>query len=93
MGWLQSAGHAAHELVTPLGILHGSVDIGVGAYEVVHGLRNSDYRQVRLGALGMAVGGALVAAAAGGGTPALVTAGALIAGKVGYSIYSAPSES
>lgn len=87
--WLASAGHAAHETLMPLGIVHGSVDTAIGLYETVQGVRQRDFEQFSSGILGMGTGGALVAAAAGGGIPALATAGAFLVGKVAHNIYYA----
>lgn len=83
--WLATLGHAAHTTLAPLGILHGSVDVGLGLYDVVRGARAGDARQVRSGLLDIGTGAALATAAAGGGTPALITAGVFLAGKVVHS--------
>lgn len=83
--WLAGAGHLAHSALAPLGILHGSVDAGLGVYGVVQGVRSGDARQVRAGLLDIGTGAALATAAAGGGVPALITAGAFLAGKIVHS--------
>ena len=84
---LAGAGHVAHQLVAPLGILHGGVDTALGLHETVTGLRHDNKHKVYSGLLGAGTGVALAVAAAGGGLPALLTAGALLAGKVTHSVY------
>lgn len=84
---LAGAGHLAHQMVAPLGILHGGVDTALGLHETVTGLRHDNKHQVYSGLLGAGTGVALAVAAAGGGLPALLTAGALLAGKVTHSVY------
>ena len=87
VSWLNHAGHLAKQSLAPLGIFHGTVDAAIGIHEVVQGVRKQNNQLIGAGVLGIGTGVALAAAAAGGGLPALMTAGAFLAGKVAHAIY------
>lgn len=80
---MHALAHTAHGFLTPLGILHGAIDIGVGIHATVHGVRHCEPVKITTGALGIGMGTALLIASAGGGLPALGVAGGLLLAKIG----------
>lgn len=80
---------AAKSVLTPLGVVHGAIDVGLGANQVIKGIKAKDGAKITKGALGMGLGGALIAAAAGGGIPAIVAAGVFLTGKIVHSVRQA----
>lgn len=79
----------AGKLVGPLGLVHGAIDAGLGVNQVVQGIRGEDKTLITKGALGIGMGASLMAAAAGGGIPALASAGLFLAGKVWLDVKTA----
>ena len=89
---LMESGALAGKLVQPLGLVHGAIDFGLGVKDVVGGVQSKDSFQLTQGALGMGVGASLMAAAAGGGVPALATAGLFLAGRFYHDISRDPKK-
>ena len=83
-GALGAVAHGAQGLLAPLGVLHGAIDAGLGVHEIARGIQEKDSHQVTSGALGLGFGTAVIAAALGGGLPAVAAAGALLAARVGH---------
>lgn len=81
----------AGKLVGPLGLMHGAIDAGLGVKDIVQGIQADDSHQITKGALGIGMGASLMAAAAGGGVPALASAGLFLAGKVWHD-FNAPEQ-
>ncbi|ODT63971.1 hypothetical protein ABS71_13745 [bacterium SCN 62-11] len=75
-------GALAAKLVGPLGLVHGAIDAGLGVNDIVQGVKGENKGLITKGALGVGMGASLMAAAAGGGIPALASAGLFLAGKV-----------
>lgn len=88
-GVLGAVAHGAHAVLTPLGIAHGAIDTGLGLHKMVQGIRENDTHKITAGTLGTGFGLALLATAAGGGLPAVATAGVFLAAKVGHQVYAA----
>lgn len=88
VGWIAHSGHGAHAVLAPLGVVHGTVDAALGIHEFVQGVKKKDPHMVGVGFFGVGTGVSLAAAAAGGGVPALVSAGVCLAAKVGFSVLS-----
>jgi len=84
--WLAGAGHVAHSALAPLGVIHGSVDAALGLHEAIQGIRQQNVHKFGQGALGVGTGASLAWAAVGGGVPALVSAGACLAGKITWTL-------
>jgi hypothetical protein len=80
---MHAVAHTAHGLLTPLGIIHGAIDVGLGAHATIQGVRDKQPLHALGGVLGMGMGTSLLVAAAGGGLPALGVAGALLLAKIG----------
>jgi hypothetical protein len=76
----------AGKLVGPLGLVHGAIDAGLGVKDVVEGIQNDNRDLTIRGALGIGLGTSLMAAAAGGGLPAIASAGVFLAGRVWHDI-------
>lgn len=76
----------AETMMTPLGLAHGALDAGLGLKDVVDGLGSKDNSLLTQGALGIGMGASLMAAAAGGGLPALASAGFFLAGRVWHGL-------
>lgn len=76
----------AKATLTPLGVVHGAIDAGLGAKQVYDGIKTKDTAKVTKGGLGIGLGVSLVAAAVGGGVPALVAAGVFLTGKIAHGI-------
>ena len=76
----------AKSALTPLGVFHGAVDAGIGVKHVVEGIKAKDGSKITEGGLGIGLGVSLVAAAVGGGIPALVTATIFLGGKIAHGI-------
>lgn len=76
------AGVAAQTL-TPLGIIHGAIDVGLGVKDIVQGKDKVG------GALKMGFGGAVIAGAIVGGLPLTITALAALGAKVTYGVIKA----
>lgn len=81
-GFFAEAVHAAHVAVPVLGIAHGVLDMGMGVNDVAHGIKSHNTHRVVRGGLGVGMGASLMVAAVGGGIPAMITAGAFLAGKI-----------
>jgi hypothetical protein len=75
-------GALAGKLVGPLGLVHGAIDAGLGVNDIVQGVKAENKGLITKGAFGVGMGASLMAAAAGGGIPALASAGFFLAGKV-----------
>ncbi len=86
--FVTKTGGLAAELVGPLGLAHGAIDAGLGVNDIVQGIKAEDPSRITKGALGIGMGASLMAAAAGGGIPALASAGVFLAGKVWLDIKS-----
>lgn len=84
-------GALAAKLVGPLGLVHGALDVGLGVNDIVRGMKAENKGLVTKGALGVGMGASLMAAAAGGGIPALASAGLFLAGKVWMDVKSGPA--
>lgn len=84
--WAAWTGHMAHGAMAPLGIVHGTIDAGLGVKDVFQGWKAADRTQMTQGVLGVGVGASLIAAASGGGLPALVSAGAFLTAKVVHQV-------
>lgn len=76
------AGVAAQTL-TPLGVIHGAIDVGLGVKDIVQGKDKVG------GALKMGFGGAVIAGAIVGGLPLTITALAALGAKVTYGVIKA----
>lgn len=76
--------HGAHGWLEPLGIAHGTIEAGLGAYTLYEGFSNSDKDTMISGAMGIGLGASVVAASAGGGLTAVLAATAFLAGKTLY---------
>lgn len=81
-------GVLAAKLVGPLGLAHGAIDAGLGVNDILQGIKAEDTGLITKGALGIGMGASLMAAATGGGIPALASAGVFLAGKVWLDIKS-----
>ncbi|MFN8607236.1 MAG: hypothetical protein U0931_06875 [Vulcanimicrobiota bacterium] len=79
----------AGKLIGPLGLMHGAIDAGLGVKDIVQGIQTEDASMITKGALGVGMGASLMAAAAGGGVPALASAGLFLAGKVWHDVSTA----
>ena len=82
----------AGKLLGPLGLIHGAIDAGLGVNDLVTGINQEDGWKITKGALGIGMGTSLMAAAAGGGLPALASAGVFLTGKVWHDLKSAEEE-
>lgn len=80
-GAVAGAAHAMEIAVAPVGVAAGVVEAAAGAREIYQGLRSKDRGRVLSGALTAGLGVSLGVAAVGGGLPALVAAGAILAGR------------
>ena len=76
--------HGATPWMEPLGIAHGTIEAGVGAYTFYQGYTRGDRDTMVSGAMGIGLGASVVAASAGGGLPAILAATAFLAGKTIY---------
>lgn len=76
----------AKSALTPLGVVHGTIDAGLGAKQVYDGIKEKDGAKITKGSLGIGLGVSLVAAAVGGGVPAIVAAGVFLTGKIAHGI-------
>jgi hypothetical protein len=79
---LETVAHGAEAVLTPLGVIHGAIDAGLGVKDVIVGLKHHDGLQQVKGYLGVGLGTCLAAAALGGGIPCLVAAGAFVGARV-----------
>jgi hypothetical protein len=86
-GVLGAIGSVAQSTLTPLGVIHGAVDAGIGIKDVAIGIKTKDAGKIRKGTLGTGLGTCLILSAVGGGIPAIVGAGVFLVGKVANSIY------
>lgn len=77
---------AAGKLLTPLGVLHGAIDVGLGVKDIATGKDKIG------GALKIGFGAAVAAGAAIGGIPLTVAAIGALGAKVGYGIYKGRKE-
>ncbi|MBT9586100.1 hypothetical protein IV102_22355 [bacterium] len=84
---LTSVAGIAKTALLPLGVAHGAIDAGLGAKQVYDGIKAKDAGKVTKGSLGVGLGLSLIAAAAGGGVPALVAAGVFLTGKIAHGIH------
>lgn len=84
---LTAAAGIAKSTLTPLGVFHGAVDAGIGVKQVYDGVKAGDTGKITKGGLGVGLGVSLVAAAVGGGIPALVGAGIFLTGKVVHGLH------
>lgn len=76
----------AKSALTPLGVVHGVIDAGIGAKQIYDGVKSEDTAKVTKGSLGVGLGVSLFAAAIGGGIPAIVAAGVFLTGKVVHGV-------
>lgn len=76
----------AKSALSPLGVVHGVIDVGIGAKQIYDGVKSEDSGKVTKGALGIGLGASLFAAAVGGGIPAVVAAGVFLTGKVIHGV-------
>jgi len=76
----------AKSTLTPLGVIHGAIDAGLGAHQVVKGIKTKDSAKITKGTLGVGLGVSLIAAAVGGGIPAIAAAGVFLGGKIIHGI-------
>lgn len=79
----------AGKALMPLGLVHGAIDAGLGLKDIVAGIQGEDRHLITQGALGVGVGASLMTAAAGGGLPALATAGLFLGAKVWHEAATA----
>lgn len=84
--FITQAATIASSTLTPLGVIHGSIDAGLGVKDVVQGIRHDDAYQIGKGVLSVGLGSSLVAAAVGAGLPAILVAGAFLIGKVVHAV-------
>lgn len=75
----------AKATLTPLGVVHGAIDTGLGAKAIYEGAKSGDSGKVVKGSLGVGLGLSLIGAAVGGGIPALAAATVFLTGKVIHS--------
>jgi hypothetical protein len=76
----------AKSALTPLGVVHGAIDAGLGAKQVYDGVKAKDSGKITKGTLGIGLGASLIGAAVGGGIPAIVAAGVFLTGKIVHGI-------
>ncbi len=87
-----AVGAAAATTLAPLGVVHGAIDVGLGAHKIYKGKRAK-------GALELTFGAAIIATAVtAAASPALAgaalgVAGAALVGKIGYGFLSRRAES
>lgn len=79
----------AKSVLTPLGLIHGAVDAGLGVKNLVVGVQEHNRSKQVKGGLGIGLGLSLMATAVGGGIPALICAGAFLGGKVYHALHEA----
>lgn len=76
----------AKSALTPLGVVHGAIDAGLGAKQVYDGIKSKDSGKITKGSLGIGLGASLIGAAVGGGIPAIVAAGVFLTGKIVHGL-------
>ena len=82
----------AGKIMTPLGLVHGAIDAGLGLKDIVSGIQSENGHLITRGALGVGMGASLMTAAAGGGLPALASAGLFLGAKVWHEMATAESD-
>ena len=84
--FITQAASIASSTLTPLGVIHGGIDAGLGLKDVVQGIRREDSYQVGKGVLSIGLGSSLIAAAICAGLPAILVAGAFLIGKIVHAV-------
>lgn len=79
-------GALAGRIAAPFSLASSAVDFGFGIKDVREGVREHQPLTIAEGALSMAFGVATAASALGGGIPALVISGALLAARCGVAL-------
>lgn len=82
VGIMHPLAHEAHGVLTALGVGHGAVEFGLGAYRVSKGIQSGNLGAIAAGAVTVGLGVSVCAASLGGGLPAVVASGLFLAGRI-----------